>query len=607
MRTSRHIANMSSPTPSDPWPLPELTRARRAIVVVDVVESVRVMQEDEAGFIERWRRLVQHVRTELLPKHGGRLVKSLGDGMLLEFEAVPQAVAAALGMQQYCDNCAPLAGGAIRLCLRIGVHVADVVVDELDIYGSGVNLAARLTSLAQPGQTVVSDDARALLVADVDAAVEDLGECFVKHLDQPLRAYRIGAADAAAPRLATDAADLRPGIAVVPLRMDGSAPAELAALGEVIADRVIAALARSPMLRVLSRLSTSAVAGRDDAASTLATHARADYTLSGRFGVRSGQALHVAWTLADGATGSVVWSDEADTTLGDLLDGDSRTLIDALAAVGASILREQMRLSVAQGLPSLPGYTLLMAAIGTMHRVGNWAQFERARHMLEYLTERHPRHPSAYAWLGKWHVLRMAQGWSPDPAEEARLAMAPVRRALHLDPTDALALTIEGQAVGFLLKDLDGARALHDEALAHNPNEPLAWLHRTNVQAWCGEGEQALHSARRASDLSPLDPLRFYFDSLACAAALCAQDYPLAIELGQRSLKANRLHASTLRCLAMAQLLGGDGDAARTTAQAMLRLEPGYTVSRFISRYPGSERPHGARYARALHEAGIPA
>jgi adenylate cyclase len=603
MRTSRHITNMSSPTPLDPWSLPELTRVRRAIVVVDVVESVRLMQEDEAGFIDRWRHFVHEVRTEVLPKHGGRLVKSLGDGMLLEFEDVPRANIAALEMLALG---APAPGRPASVCVRIGLNIADVVRDDLDIYGAGVNVAARLASLANPGELVVSDDARHELIDDVDAVIEDLGECYVKHLPRTLRAYRVQAPTADAPPMRiADMQDLLPTVAVLPLRVAAGAES-VASLGEVLADRVISSLSRSALLRVLSRLTTSAVAQRPDSATVITEHTGADYVLSGSIAAEGGSRWRVAWELTDTRSNRIAWAGEFSARAEELLEAQSRPLLDAMSAIGEAMLQEQTRWAAAQGLPSLPSYTLLMAAIGTMHRVSRWEAFDRARQMLEHLAERHPRHPAAFAWLGKWHVLRVVQGWSPDIIAEGHAALAAVRRALNLDASDALALTIEGQTRGYLLKDVPGARQRHEEALASNPNEPLAWLHLTNVHAWLGEGHEALRCAQRAADLSPLDPLRFYFDMLGCVAALCADEPQLAVKLGQRSLRANCLHASTLRVLTIAQIQTGDGQGARETARSMLRLEPGYTVSRFLERYPGHDRPHASQWAAALHEAGVP-
>jgi adenylate cyclase len=212
-------------TPAEPPQWPELPRERRTLVVVDVVESVRLMQAHEADVINRWRRFVHEVQTQVLPPHGGRLVKSLGDGLLLEFADVSLAIAAALDVQARLPayNIGRAADAA--LFLRVGAHEAEVVVDKLDVYGAGVNLAARLAGLAGPGEIVVSAAVRHQLTDGLDAEFEDLGDCYLRNVALPVRAFRVGPAGPLPVIDIMAAADLPdsflPSIAVIPfpLRM----------------------------------------------------------------------------------------------------------------------------------------------------------------------------------------------------------------------------------------------------------------------------------------------------------------------------------------------------------------------------------------------------
>ena len=167
-------------------------RVLRTVLVVDLVESVRLIDQDEEGAVARWRGVVDRVKNDVLPAHGGRLVKSLGDGMLLEFPRVQPAVNAAFAIQQTCNRANVGVAPQRQMLLRMGVQVSELIADEHDVYGRGVNLAARLTTLAGPGEIVVSASVRDQLTPMLDADVEDLGECYVKHLAQPVRAYRLG-------------------------------------------------------------------------------------------------------------------------------------------------------------------------------------------------------------------------------------------------------------------------------------------------------------------------------------------------------------------------------------------------------------------------------
>jgi adenylate cyclase len=579
-------------------------RAVRAVLVVDMAESVRLMQEDEEDTVARWRSLVGETTQAILPQHEGRLVKSLGDGMLLEFPAVLAAVQAAFAIQRSARAANEDVPAGRRVLLRMGVQVGERIADQHDIYGHGVNLAARLAGLAGPGEIVVSAEVRDHLTPSLDADVEDLGECYLKHVRQPVRAYRIGPPG---PRpvfeLSAEPETLRPTVAVIPFAARSAAP-EHAVLGEIVADDVIAGLSRSADLNVISRLSTSPFRSRDAGPAEIRAHLSADYVLSGAYRA-SGDRL--VWTveLAESRSGRAVWADEARSRVGSVIGGSSELVARIVSRVGAAILARELERAQSNPLPTLESYTLLVGAINLMHRLSP-RDFDRAREMLEALIERVPRAATPQAWLGKWHVLRVWQGWSGDAAEEARHALTCTQRALQLDPACTLALVVDGLVHMALLKRLEVAEARYERALEINPNESLGWLWKGTLHAFRGEGGLAMAGARRALRLSPLDPLRHYYDSLASTAALSAHRYEEAVTLAQRSLRVNRTHASTLRALAIAQWQLGRGGDAQRTVQELLRLEPGLTTRAYLERSPGSDYETGRRWAAALRSAGVP-
>lgn len=597
---------MSSTTPQDPWGLPELTRARRAIVVVDVVESVRLMQEDEAGFIERWRRFVHQVRTEVLPKHGGRLVKSLGDGMLLEFETVPKAVAAALLAQRAlrsAERSDPQDRQRLPAC-RIGVHLSEVSADSLDIYGAGVNLSARIAGLAQPNEIVASPEARAELLDDWDAEIEDLGEFWVKHIETPQRVYRIGtpgsrhSADSILPSETS-----RPAIAVAPFSSTASEPRD-ASMGEVLSDDLTAALARSGGLHVISRLSSRALHGREATPHDWASHVGASFVLSGHCVVR-GRQLRVSAELADTSDEAVIWADSFRGTIDAVFAGDDVMLDDIVAQVGQAVLARRLEREQQMALPTLDSYSLLLHGIGCMHRTSP-SDEERARGALTHLIDRHPRAPEPRAWMAKWHVLRVAQARTSDPLVEARHARAFVAPALDLSPDHSLSLTMDGLVHAFIERDLETAGRRYQEALSRNPNESLAWLYMSAIHAHHGDGEQATRCCQRARQLSPLDPLGYYYNGFAAWAALAARRYEEALTLAKRSMRGNRMHLPTHILLTQAHALCGQIDAAKASAQQLLALRPQMSAARYFEQFPGGPNEHARLLADALRIAGIP-
>lgn len=564
------------------------------------------MAAHEDDTVLRWQQFVGEVSVQVLPPRDGRLVKSLGDGMLCEFPSVAPAIDCALTMHGIARRLSEGHAADQAIQLRIGAHTADVIVDELDIYGSGVNLAARLMTLAGPGEIVVSAEVRDELTPGFDADVEDLGECYLKHLSEPVRAYRIGHAqpDAMGDLAHLPMQPMRPTVAVIPWAQRVEAPAQCG-IGDLLADEVIASLSRSAELYVVSRLSTAVFRQRRDALHDIRRLLGAGYVITGAYHV-AGRTLHASVELIETATARVVWAERLSGDIEALLAGESELVARIVLEVSGSILRRQLERARSEPLASLESYTLLMAAVSLLHRAAP-ADFERARVILEHLIDRNRHHPIPHAWLAKWHVLRVQQGWSQDIKREASLAHDQTKAALDNDAHCSLALAVNGFVHCLLLKDFEVAKQSYDLALEVNPNESLAWLFMGTMYAFKGEGESAMRAADRALKLSPLDPVRYFFESLAAAAAISAGEYERGLALAQRSLRLNRTFASTLRAIVIAQVQLGRLDEARETAQTLLRVEPTLTASGYLQRHPSGAYATGRLWSESLRAAGVPA
>jgi adenylate cyclase len=579
------------------------------LLIIDVVESVRLMEANEQDAVRQWQRLVELVVHDVLPKHAGRLVKSIGDGLMLEFATPRPAVHAALHIQQLCHATNHGVPPAKRMHLRAGVHCGQYVSDQHDIYGADVNLAVRLTTLAGPGEIIVSAPVRDQLTPALDGDIEDLGDCYLKHLVSPVRAYRVGSAGAA-PIIEPGSSrplDLRPTIAVIPFAARGAEPGH-ALIGEAVADELIAALSKTAELHVISRLSTTVFRDRaaspDGALADIRQHLGATYVLSGRCTViGSHMSLFVELAEADG--GRIVWADNLKGSVAGLFNPDDDMLSRIVAAVSSAVMKHELGRAQNHALPTLEGYTLLLGAVAMMHRT-DYHDFDRARQMLEHLIERSRQHPVPHAWLAQWHVLRVQQGWASDIDAEAKLALDSTKRALDYEPCNALALTVDGFIHTNLMKDTDKATLQYNAALAANPNESMAWLLKGTLHAFRGEGQSAVIHTERALKLSPLDPLKYFFDSLSATAALSANQYERAVQLAQRSLRANRTHTSTWRALAIAQTKLGLINDAKASVAELLKLEPGLTVRTYLARNPSGAYETGKIWSAALQEAGLP-
>jgi adenylate cyclase len=617
------LTNMTpQQTPAD-FAAPQHTTA--TLLIIDVVESVRLMEANEQDAVRRWQNLVQMVVREVLPQYKGRLLKSLGDGLMLEFATPRPAVHAALHIQQLCHAAHHGVPPQQRVHLRAGIHTAQYVTDVHDIYGADVNLAVRLTTLAGPGEIIVSAPVRDQLTPALDGDIEDLGDCYMKHLVSPVRAYRVGSAGAA-PIIEPGSSrplDLRPTIAVIPFAARGAEPGH-ALIGEAVADELIAALSKTAELHVISRLSTTAFAdrpgraggegasalglGKLSALADIRQHLGATYVLSGRCTViGSNMSLFVELAEADG--GRIVWADNLKGAVAGLFNPNDDMLSRIVAAVSSAVMKHELGRAQNHALPTLEGYTLLLGAVAMMHH-NSPTDFDMARQMLEHLITRSKRHPVPHAWLAKWHVLKVQQGWSNDVKAETNFALDCTKKALDCAPENSLALTINGFVNTNLVGDLIIGQKCYESALEQNPNESMAWLLKGMLHAFKGESEGAvaLSNSTRALYLSPLDPMRYFYDSLGASASIAGKDYKRAIVLAQRSLRANKTHTSTYRALALAQSLDGDLDGAKKTVLQLLQLDASFTVSKFMERYPG--RLHDPIYAQklagALKDAGVP-
>ena len=609
-------------------PSVSLVRQETVVLLVDLVESVRLMREHEASTVRRWTDFVGLVTAEILPRYHGVLVKSLGDGLLVRFETVPDAADAAATMHQ------TLAAQNVGLPedqhfdLRAGINAAMAWSDGIDIYGTGVNLAARLATLAGPGETIASASAHEQLAAalatlanpgetigsaaardelthGVDASCEDLGECILKHFDKPVRAYRVGPASPrpSLTRRYDYGTAMQPTIAVIPFTARSDSPA-LFDVGNLIADSVIWRLSKTADLKVISRLSTAVFRGRAHDVGEVSAHLGATYVLSGAYVADAGKIM-VTVELSEARNNQVVWTERLNGEIGDLLKPESE-LADRIAqAVHLSVLDAEVEHILTQPLPTFESYSLLLGSIKLMHRSSK-EEFLQTRKILDELINRHGRIAAPRAWLGNLVDLQVTRGWSEDRSREAVEALSTTHAALDRDPSDALALATEGFVYCHLLKDLDTARKRCNEAVNANPSHALGWLYLGTVCAFMGEGKAAVDATRRAMELSPLDPQRYYFESLGATAELAAQEYENAEKLARSSLMHHRMHSSTWRALTISLVAQDRMDEARETLARLRQLEPQLTVERYLARIPNAALEIGRRWACCLAMAGLP-
>src|SRR5438874_7707995 len=481
-------------------------RQRRAVLVADAVEAAELMERDEERTLERWRAFFAHATAEVIPTHAGRsLSRTLSDGFLAEFPAGLHAVRCSFQLHQDLAH-SNAEVGAPPLALRVGVHVAEVIVETFNVLGDGVNIAARLAELANAGETIVSAAVRDQLTSGLEASVEDLGEQRLRNRERAMRAFRLWppAHPVAVGPSALARAHGRPSVAVIPfqLRTDD---ARFAFVGDGLADETIAALSRVADFFVTSRLSSMAFRRAPLGLRAIGEMLGVQYVLSGSVQTAHPRALLVV-ELADTRDGRIVWSERFD---GDLLDvfamqGElARKVVQSVAPVVRSIELRRARIT---SFEELDAYGITLRGVELMHRLVR-DDFLLARQAFETAIARNPVSPAPHAWLAKWHILRVLAGMSEAPAQDFAAATASAARSLACDAEDALALAVDAFVAAWSRHDLDAAEQRLAPALAANPNEPLAWLHSAITQAWRGRGAKAVEHADHALSLSPLDPM----------------------------------------------------------------------------------------------------
>ena len=585
---------------SDAWEL-ELPATRRAILFADLVESVRLYEHFEARTIDQWRRFAALARDKVAPSHGGRLVRTVGDSLLMEFETAAGATAAAFALHQALAQFNGPDAGEATMWLRVGVHVADVVADEHELWGAGVNLAARLATLAQPGQTVASVQVHADLSDGVQARIEDLGLRYMKHVSEPVRVFLLHPPGQAAPPRAPSSADLRPAVAVVPFVALPADPAH-DALGHAMADEIIASLSRHPGLRVLSRASTAAVRGVTMELSRLRELLGASFLLSGQFYVR-GSRIRLAAELCELQSGQVLWAGGVNGDVDALFEGQDELVPHLVAQVSQQVLAHELARVRSLPMDSLASYSLLLGANGLLHSLAP-REFGRAREVLEHLADRHPRHAAPHALISAWHISRILQGWTSDPLAEGQMAMERANQAADRDPTHANVLVSQGVARLFTTRDVEGAQRCFEQALQQDPQHALAWARLSETQSESGQHDESLASVAHAISLSPLDPQRHVYESFAARAAYVVGRYPQAVEHARESIRRQTLHGPAHRLLVAALWMAGEHDAARRAADNYTRLLPGANVSG--SPQSPDQPARLSSFAQVLQSAGVP-
>ena len=394
-----------------------------------------------------------------------------------------------------------------------------------------------------------------------------------------------------------------PSIAVLPFRsLTGDQTHDFVAEGLV--EDLIEALSRVPNFFVISRLSTLAFRNHDRHPREIGNVLGVRYVLSGSVRVL-GDRLRLTIELTDTQLGAALLVSKLDERFLDLFEVQDRLSEMIVRQVAPHLHAAELKRIHVKRPDSLEAYDLFLRAQENMHNTSR-AVFETSEALFDAALAKDPHYAAALAWRAYWHVLRVGQGWSPDPANDATRADHFARSAIECNSMEPMALAVHGQVASYLYKDFDLAFRRFEAALRINANAAPAWMWSAAAHAWMGNGPLAIQEINKAMALSPYDPLMYAYNSYASIAYLVDGQYERAIECALRCLRENPTYTAAHRQLVIALVLTGRENEAQVSARRLLELEPGLTVTGFRRRYPGSASSHADLFCDALARGGVP-
>jgi TolB-like protein/Tfp pilus assembly protein PilF len=563
----------------------------------DVVESVRHVLVEPLKGAKRVRERIRNACALAESKFNGLVLERRGDGVVVKFSSVDDAIL--FGVEFQASNESLLDQENESVHFRIGIHVGALPIDGLSIYGITTSFAARLCSLAQAGEVLLSeaayDHVRSPLVCDF----EDRGYCYFKHFPEPERVFRARKVGTVRVLPEGEKGEPTPNvkIAVAPFQTITQEPS-YATAGMLLAESVTHYLSRSKSFDVVAWQSVKLLTAAD-------IDARAHKALGCQY-VVSGSVATLGTKLVAHAAIRRCVDDELLSTLRvvggieDLLQADCDTAKQICEETVRSVFKKSIEQVSKHVLPSLPSYELLMGAIGLMHN-STRERFERGREAFDHLLDRHPRMHVVRPWVAKWYVLKTTRGITDNRERDALFALEQANRTLDAKPDDSFAMAVRGFVHCHLLKRPQEGVSDLDRAVVCNPNDALAHLYGATVLGAVGRYTTAWEYAKRAISLSPLDPQQYYFLCLAASAAFFADETESAEALARESLRLNTLHSSTYRTLTLALVRQGRLSEARHVCEKLQALEPQLTVTSYLKT---SIQPEAVRRELAqLYEA----
>ena len=594
-------------------------RRLAAILAADVVGYSRLMGVDEIGTLRALKAIRRELADPAIASHHGRVVKTTGDGILIEYASVVDAVACAVVIQRGMITRNADVPEDKRILFRVGINIGDIIIDEHDIHGDGVNISARLEGLADPGGICISKAARDQVRDKLAIAFEDMGEQNLKNIARPVRAFRLSVKDLCA--LPDDDASRsfvpmdtppveqkplalpdKPSIAVLPFQnMSGDPEQEYFADGMV--EEITAALSRVRSFFVIARNSSFTYKGRAVDVKRVSRELGVRYVLEGSVRKAAGR-VRITAQLINATTGNHIWSDRFEGGIEDIFNLQDRITERVVGAIQPSILLAEIERTKRKRPESLDAYDYVLRALPHVWALDPAAN-TIALDLLKKAVDINPDYPFALS-LSAWCWARqVTYHWTPlaDEAKAEGLRLAKLAGDMHSDDPIVLTMLCAAHSV---VGDLDVALALIEKALALDPNSAVAWSRSGWLNAYLVRPEVAIEHFQRAITLSPFDPMNFNCLIGIGFAHYAAERYEEALSWYRKALLECPDLVWPLRQVAICLGLLGRISEAREVAQKFRQANPDITISQIMATAPIRDPDFRRRHAEGMRRAGLP-
>jgi len=585
--------------------VPGPERRLAAVLAADMVGYSRLMEADETGTLARLKTHRIELIDPAIAKNRGRIIKTTGDGMLVEFHSVVDAVLCAAEVQRRMARRNADVAPARWMQFRIGINLGDVIVDGNDIFGDGVNVASRLEVLAESGGICVSGAVRDQVGDRLeDLSFEDLGDQTVKNIVRPIRVFRVrldpdswGAADQVRNAAAATVAR-KPSIAVLPLvNMSGDPEQEFFADG--LTEDIITELSRFHDLLVISRNSTFVYKGKAVNVQNVAREFGVDYVLEGSVR-KAGGRVRVTVQLIDAETDRHVWAERYDRDLEDIFaiqDEMTRAIVATLPGRVEAARHDRAK---RKPTDNMAAYECVLAA-KVLHHRSNRDDNAQAQHLLDRALALDPNYAHAHAWKACVLGQTWVYNWCADRETTFQQLASELEITLGLDDNDSDVHRILA-ALNLNRDDHDKAAYHQERALALNPNYDLVVVQQGELLTWLGRPDEGIDWIKKAMRLNPYHPERFW--SHLGRACYSAEKYTEAADAFSRITRPDHTHHAFLAAT-FAQM--GNAVAAATHAAEVLKREPTFSVAAHLTTQHYKREADRLHYETGLLKAGLPA